>query len=205
MQNARRLERNDHGGDDEQHDGQPDEPHIELVAEQVVGGGGDHGALQRVKGRGGQRHGHDEHDADDPRGELLEQQEEGHAAVLGGISGPRARPGGDATRHADEGEDNEDGDAGDGDANPQVAVGLGGEGAQPKVGEEEVVGQDRDGEDVQELPAEEVWLGEPGGLDERWVDVRPRTDSNGRDEDETKHHGTLDVVCQEGDLETTQS
>lgn len=204
LQDGGGLEGDDDGGDDEQDDAEADEPDVEPVAEQVVGGRRDHGALQRVEGRARQRHSHDEHDAHDPRGQLLQQQEEGHAAVLRGLAGPRARPRGDAARHADEREDDEHGDARDAHADPQVAVRLGREGAQPEVGQEEVVGQHGHGEDVQQLPPEQARLGEARRVDEGWVDVRAHADRDGRDQDEAEDHDALDVVGHEGDLEATE-
>lgn len=198
------LEGDDDGGDDEEDDAEADEPDVETVAEEVVGGRGDHGALQGVEGGARQRHGHDEDDAHDPRREPLQQQEEGDAAVLRRVAGPGTRPRGDAARHADEGEDDEDGGAGHADADPEVAVRLGGEGAQPEVGEEEVIGEHRHGEDVQKLPPEEARLEEPRGLDEGGVDGGARADGDGRDDDEAEDHDALDVVGDEGDLEATE-
>jgi hypothetical protein len=69
--------------------------------------------------------------------------------------------------------------------------------------QEEVVGEDGDGEDVDELPAEEVALGEAGGFDQAGVDVDLDADGDGGDEDEAHDHGSLDVVGEEGNFETS--
>ncbi|GKT95252.1 hypothetical protein Ct61P_13102 [Colletotrichum tofieldiae] len=205
LQHGRGLERDDDGGDDDEHDAGADPPDVEAVAEQVVGGGGDHGRLQGVEGRGGEGADHDQHNTDDPGGHPLQQQEEGDGAALGDlVEGQGAGPGGDQTRDADHGEDAEDDDDGDGDADAQVLVRLGGEGAQPEAREEEVVCEDADGEDVEELPAKKGGLQEARGLDQGGVNVRLDTHCDGDDDDEADDHGALEVVCQEGDAETAE-
>lgn len=43
LQDGRGLEGEDHDGDGDEEDEETDDPNVQLVAEQVVGGGGDHG------------------------------------------------------------------------------------------------------------------------------------------------------------------
>ena len=108
---------------------------LRRLREEVVRGRRDHGRLDRVKGRRRDRENHDEHDADDPRGQLTQQQEEGHRGrhVLGRVARVGARPHGDGPRHADECQDHEDRHYRDRDARPEVPVRLGRKGTEPKV------------------------------------------------------------------------
>lgn len=204
LQDGGGLEGEDDDGDDDEDDEGANVPDVEAVAEEVVGGGGDHGGLERVKGGDAEGDDHDEDDADDPAGELLEEDEEGEGAGLRGVAGPGPRPGGDEARGADEGEDAEGDDGGDGDGDAQVLVRLGGEGAEPKVGEEKVIGEDGDGEDVEELPAEEAPLCEAGGVDEFGFNLRLDANGDGGDDDEADDHGALDDVGEERDLEAAE-
>lgn len=50
LQDGGGLEGDDDGGDDEEDDAEADQPDVELVAEEVVCGRGDHGALEGVEG-----------------------------------------------------------------------------------------------------------------------------------------------------------
>lgn len=135
LQDGRGADGEDDDRDDDDDDAGADPPDVEPVAKEVVGGRRDHGGLERVKGGGAEGHGHDEHEADDPRREEVDEREEGDGAVDGvlRIAGVDAGPGGDQAGAADEGDDAEDGDDGDGDADPEVFVGFGGEGAEPEA------------------------------------------------------------------------
>jgi len=159
--------------------------------------------LEAVEGGGGEGDGHDEYDANNPGWQTLEQDEEGDGAVFADWQG--SGPYSEQTGDADEDEDYEYGDRGSGDADVEVFVGAGGEGANPEVGEEEVVCENGDGEDVEELPAKEGSVEETGGFDEVAVDFGGHANSDGGDYDEEEDHGCLDVVGEEGDFETAES
>lgn len=206
LKNRGGLEGEDDDGDDDEDDAASDEPDVEPVAEQVVGGGRDHGGLQTVESSCAQGDDHDEDDANDPAGKTFQESKEGDGPRRGNlIALQSSRPDGDETGGADEGEDAQDDDGGDDGAEVEILVRLGGKGAQPEGGQEEAVCQDGDGQDVQELPAEEVGLEEARGLDEAAVDGGLCADGDGGEDDEADDHGTLDDVGQEGDAEATES
>lgn len=69
--------------------------------------------------------------------------------------------------------------------------------------QEEVVGQDGDWEDVKELPSQEGGLQQAGRLDQRRVNIDLDADGDGGDRDKADDHGSLDVVGDEGDLESS--
>ena len=160
LQDIRALERHDDDRDDQQDNQQPDHPDVELVAEQVVGAGRNQRRLEGVERRRGQRHGHHEDDADNPCGELSEQQEESEIAIFFVVERPGTTPGSEQTGYTDEGKNDEHDAASERDADPEVAVGARRKGTHPEAREEEVVGENGDGEDVDQLPAEE------GGFEE---------------------------------------
>lgn len=203
LQDAGALEGHDDDGEDEQHDGEPDVPKVQPVAEDVVGARAHHGALEAVKGRRAEGDGHDDHDPHDPRGELLEQQEERDAALLGRVA-ERAGPAREEAAHAHDGEDDGDRDRGEADAHVEVPVGLGRERAHPETRQEEVVGQDGHGEDVEELPPQEGRVEVVGLFDQVVRDFRLDADRDDADDDQAQDHGALDVVRDETDLEPAQ-
>lgn len=69
--------------------------------------------------------------------------------------------------------------------------------------QEEVIRQDGDWEDVKELPSQEGGLQQAGGLDQRRVNVNLDADGDGGDRDKADDHGSLDVVGDERDLESS--
>ena len=140
LQDTRTLQRHHNNGENHEYDRQADPPQIELVAEQVIGAGGDHTRLQAVERSGAERDGHDENDADDPGGELLEKEEERDTPRLRGIARPSPCPSSEEPSGAYEGEDDCHGNGSDGSANYEVLVCFGSERAHPEAGDKEVVG-----------------------------------------------------------------
>lgn len=157
--------------------------------------------METVEGRCAKRNHHDQDDTNNPAGQRFEQKEEGDGASLGRIAGPSTRPSGNETRASHERKDAQQGNCSHGSANLQILVRLGGKGSQPELGEEEVVGEDGDGKDVHDLPAQQAGLGEARGPDEAGVDVGLDADGDGGDDDKTEDHNALDDVCEEGDFE----
>ena len=70
--------------------------------------------------------------------------------------------------------------------------------------QEEVVGQDGDGQDVEQLPSQKARLGKARGFDQARVDFGFDADGNGSNDDQSHHHCSLDVIREKGDLETPQ-
>ncbi len=154
--------------------------------------------MKGVESGGAEGDGHDEHDTDDPGGQLAEKEEERNTACLGWrIAWVGAAPGCEQAGGADECQDACDSDGGNTGAYDEVFVGLAGEGAHPETGEEEVVRGDGNREDVDQLPAKKTGFEQPGRIDQGTIDVGFDANGYGGYDDETDYHGTLDVVCQE--------
>src|SRR6185437_15488008 len=145
-----------------EHDAGTDVPDVEAIAKQVVGGSRNHGTLPRVKRGRGQGDDHDEDDAHNPGWQLFQEQEKGDgtALVSGVVQG--AAPGCDQTSGPNQCQDDENGHGSDANPDVQILVRFRRKGAQPERGEEEVVRQDGNGQDVQELPAQETRICKAG-------------------------------------------
>ncbi|KAI6775163.1 hypothetical protein HG530_001921 [Fusarium avenaceum] len=85
LKNRWRLEGNDDNRDDDEYDDGTAVPDVELVPEQVVGSRGNHGGLETIEGSCAQGDHHNENNTDDPTGEGLEEDEEGHRTRTSGV------------------------------------------------------------------------------------------------------------------------
>lgn len=77
LKNGGGLESDDDDRDDDENDKGTDVPDVELVAEEIVGAGGDHSRLKTVKGSCAHGDDHDEHNANNPARKGLEEHEKG--------------------------------------------------------------------------------------------------------------------------------
>lgn len=148
---------------------------------------------------------HDEYNAHHPSRKLPEQQEEGEITISSTSVFPGTRPCCKKAADADKRENAENGNGGNASSNPQVFICLGGEGTHPESGQEEVVRQNGDGEDVDQLPAKKAGLQIAGLVDQATVNVGFHTDRDNREDDQTNDHGTLDDIGNEGHLEAAES
>lgn len=206
LQNRWRLDGDDDGGENDEDDEATDEPDVEPVAEQVVGSSRNHGRLETVKSSRAEGDHHDQNNADHPRGQLVQHKEEGDGPRGGNVIGGKGTgPDGDETGAADEDEDAEDYGRGQAGAETQILVSARGKGAQPEAGQKEVVGQDGDGQDVEELPAEKARLEEVRAIDEAAIHVHLDANGNGSDDDQKDDHDALHDIGDEGDFETSES
>jgi len=153
LQDIGTLQRYNNDRKDDDNNTTPNKPKIKPIAEDVVAARADHRALEAIKGGSAERDDHDKYNTDNPSGKLTKEEEEGEVTLVRGSERPGTRPGGEKTGATDEGEDYSYGNGRDDDADPEVFIAAGGEGAEPETGNEEVVRKNSDGEDVDELPS----------------------------------------------------
>lgn len=115
-----------------------------------------------------------------------------------------SRPRSNQTRRANKRENDEQHHRSDANTNPQILIRFGREGSEPELREEEVVREDRNGEDVKDVPPQKTGLEQVGILNEAGLDVDGNAYGDGCNDDEAHNHRTLDDVGKEGDFEASK-
>ncbi|KAB8356450.1 hypothetical protein FH972_024033 [Carpinus fangiana] len=204
LQNVRALEGHNDHRDNDQHNQTTNPPKRQPVAEKIIAGRADHGRLQAVERSGAECNNHDEGDADHPCGQPFQKVEECEVSIIAKAGVPCARPGCEQARRSDKHNDASHNGCGNGNTDPEVLVRLRGECSQPEPAEEHVVGQDRDGQNVDQLPAQQACFKIARACNLTRVNVCRCANTDGANDDHQNYQGALDVVGDERHFEATK-